>query len=76
MASVEQFKQAFEAASDRNIVVSTRSGKQYWLHEDQLAYIEGGYMVYGYALKPHPRAKRDYEWFDPRNLEIVEPANA
>lgn len=74
MASLEEFEEAFEAAEGQNIIVQSRSGKRYYIHQDQRKLIQQGGLCYGVPLKPHPRAKGvagAIVWMGPENVKIV-----
>jgi hypothetical protein len=70
MASKQEFEEAFATANGSNIIVRTRSGKEYWVHEDQLTQMDAG-LIYGSPIKKHPRAKNDVVWFEIGNVTIV-----
>ena len=67
----KQFQAAFAATDRGNIVVETKTHKQYYLHRDQLDAIMDGGLCYGVPLKPHPRRRGRVYWFDPKNVKIV-----
>ena len=71
MATYAEFQDAFASTSDRNIKIAARSGKEYWVHIDQLPSIgEPNPLFYGVPVKPHPRAKNDVVWMAPTNVTI------
>ena len=71
MTTIKQFQEAFAATDRKNIVVETKTHKQYYLHRDQLSAIMDGGLCYGVPLKPHPRRPDRVYWFDPKNIKIV-----
>ena len=66
-----KFEAAFKKNNARNIKIRSRSGKEYWINEDQLAALGYGGLLYGEPVNPHPRAKRKIFWMAPENVEIV-----
>lgn len=71
----QDFENAFIEAEERgevNIVVVSHSGKEYWVHRDQLDRILDGGLAYGVPLAPHPYAKQFHKWFDPKNITLAE----
>jgi len=71
MTTIKQFQEAFAATDRRNIVVETKTNKQYYLHRDQLDAIMDGGLCYGVSLNPHPRRRNRIYWFGPENVKIV-----
>ena len=73
MATRQEFVTAFKDDVS-NIKVSSQSGKEYWVHRDQLPAIlyADKALIYGTPLKPHPRAKSKVTWMNHKNLAIVE----
>lgn len=70
MANQEEFEKAFDESETMNIIIQSRSGKQYWINRDQLRLLPDG-LFYGVPLNPHPRAKRKIYWLQPENVTIV-----
>ena len=73
MATIKQFQEAFAATDHGNIVVETKTHKQYYLHRDQLSAIMDGGLCYGVPLKPHPRRPDRVYWIGPENVKIIGP---
>ena len=72
MATIKQFHEAFAATDRRNIVIETKTHKQYYLHRDQLPAIMDGGLCYGVPLKPHPRHDRNrVYWIGPEHVKII-----
>ena len=71
MATIKQFLEAFDATARRNIVIETKTHKQYYLHCDQLPTIMDGGLCYGVPLKPHPRRRNRVYWIGPEHVKII-----
>lgn len=67
-----EFEKAFAETAGCNIIVRSRSGKLYVVHEDQLEGVRFGGMIYGSPVKKHIRAKNDVVWFKIENLALAE----
>ena len=73
MATIKQFQEAFAATNRGNIVIETKTHKQYYLHRDQLPAIMNGGLCYGVPLKPHPRRRNRVYWIGPEHVKIIGP---
>ena len=73
MATIKQFQEAFAVTDHRNIVIETKTRKQFYLHRDQLSAIMDGGLCYGVPLKPHPRRPNRVYWIGPENVKIILP---
>ena len=73
MATIKQFQEAFAATDRGNIVIETKTHKQYYLHRDQLSAIMHGGLCYGVPLKPHPRRRNRVYWIGPEHVKIIGP---
>jgi len=67
---------AFKDANARNeacIVVQSHNGIKYWMHEDQLEYVDGseGCLICCSVIKKHPRAKTVNYWLNPENITVL-----
>ena len=71
MATIKQFLEAFDATDRRNIVIETKTHKQYYHHRDQLSAIMDGGLCYGVPLKPHPRRRTRVYWIGPEHVKII-----
>jgi hypothetical protein len=71
MTTPAEFKAAFAGQNNSSIKVTARSGKEYWLHADQLPCIEDGGLAYGVPISRHPRDKRHTRWLQPENVSII-----
>lgn len=76
MAAPQDFADAFAIAEDGHVVVQSRSGKHYLVHEDQLSAIVSGGMMYGVPQKRHPGQRNSVFWLKPENVVIVSPVAA
>jgi hypothetical protein len=74
MTAIKQFQEAFAATDRRNIMIETKTHKQYYLHRDQLSAIMDGGLFYGVPLNPHPRRRNRVYWIGPENVKIIAPA--
>ena len=73
MATIKQFLEAFAVSDRGNIVIETKTHKQYYLHRDQLSTIMDGGLFYGVPLNPHPRRRNRVYWIGPENVKIIAP---
>ena len=71
MTTSKQFQEAFAATDHGNIVIETKTHKQYYLHCDQLDAIMDGGLCYGVPLKPHPRRPDRVYWIGPEHVKII-----
>ena len=71
MSTIKQFQEAFAVTDRRNIIVETKTHKQYYLHCDQLDAIMNGGLCYGVPINPHPRRQNRIYWFGPENVKII-----
>ena len=67
--TANEFRGAF---TDTNIVVVTRSGRLYYVHEDQLEGVRDDSLIYGAPLKRHPRDNHSARWFALKNVRVAE----
>lgn len=64
----DEWKAAFADPRTFNVKVRSRSGKEYWIHPDQLEFILGDGLAYGVPVRPHPRLKKKIVWLQPENV--------
>ena len=68
--TADEFRDAFK---DTTIVVATRSGRLYYVHEDQTDGVQDDSLIYGSPVRRHLRDNNAVRWFKLRNLSIAKP---